>query len=163
MKKDRFSRRVSRIVDASVWEKEVLRISITPPFSQSPPLWSFVCYCLRVNLRVFRRRLPNGGTFCKRLVCRGLAHTRLAVRRRSLGPVTIRKSKYKSVNTSAFLVTNPTAVLPSSFLAIAFLPLLLSWNSPPPMLHARSLEPVRTSLTARAPLPSPDALQRRNS
>src|SRR3989441_12383703 len=37
-----------------------------------------------------------------------------------------------------------TAVLPSSFLVIAFLrclsPLLLSWNSPAPMLHVRSLE-----------------------
>src|SRR5207245_8522250 len=33
-----------------------------------------------------------------------------------------------------------TAVLPSSFLVIVFLRCLLRWNSPAPMLHARSLE-----------------------
>src|SRR3989449_7367229 len=33
-----------------------------------------------------------------------------------------------------------TAILPSSFLVICLSPLLLSWNSPAPMLHVRSLE-----------------------
>src|SRR2546422_4076902 len=33
-----------------------------------------------------------------------------------------------------------TAILPSSFLVICLSRLLLSWNSPAPMLHARSLE-----------------------
>ena len=70
---------------ASVWEKEVLRISITPPSSQSTPLWSFVCYCLRVNCEYSVVVSPMEAPVCKRLLCRGLAHTRLAVRRRSVG------------------------------------------------------------------------------
>src|SRR2546425_3985724 len=50
--------------------------------------------------------------------------------------------------TKSFAVANPipsvppvtTAILPSSFLVICLSPSLLSWNSPAPTLHARSLE-----------------------
>ena len=91
---------------ASVWRKEVSRIFYPPSF----PATTVLCLLLLVReLRVIPSSSPKmEAPLASASSAGGLGHTRLAAKRRSTGPVTNRKSRHKSINTSAFVGTDPT-------------------------------------------------------
>jgi hypothetical protein len=79
-----------------------------PPwlFHLFPPLWSFVCYCLRVNCEYSVVVSQMEARFANPSSAGGLG-SQQARSQASTGPVTNRTSGHESVNTWAFLGTNP--------------------------------------------------------